>query len=112
MNQQAGQDNSFLCKRNKTYLKKLQILRLDDQPEHQTLSAIAAKARAGYKLAKQTILARDLPGKVDPMDYRIERLRDAHDPYFSVSSLKAKVQTDQKIKLGKKRINCILNKLQ
>ena len=52
MNRQAGQDHSFLGKRNKTYLKKLQILRLYDQSEHQTLSAIAAKARADYKLIK------------------------------------------------------------
>ena len=115
MNPEAGQDHSFLGKRNKTYLQKLQILRLYDQPEHQTLSAIAAKARAGYKLVKETILARDLLGKVDPTDYRIERLRDRakavterlrdpHDPYYSVSSLKASVQTDQGIRLGKKRI--------
>ena len=87
------------------------------------MSAIAVKARAGYKLVKETILARDLLGKVDPMDYRIERLRDGvqavieqlrvpQDPYFSVSSLKAKVQTDQGIKLGKKRTSFILKKLQ
>ena len=123
MHPEAGHDHSFLGKRNKTYLKKLEILRLYDQPENQTLSAIAAKARAGYKLVKETILARDLLGKVDPTDYRIERLRDGvqavseqlrdpHDPYFSVSSLKARVQTDQGIKLGKKRISFILKKLQ
>ena len=93
MNRQSGQDHSFLGKRNKTYLKKLQILRLYDQPESKTLSAIAAKARAGNKLAKKIILARDLLSKVDPTDYRIERLRDGvqavseqlrdpHDPYF------------------------------
>ena len=76
VNTEAGQDHSFLGKRNKTYLKKLQILSLYDQPEHQTLSAIAAKARAGYKLVKETILAMDLLGKVDPTDYRAERLRD------------------------------------
>ena len=76
VNQEAGQDHSLLGKRNKTYLKKLHILRLYDQPEHQTLSAIAAKARAGYKLVKETILARDLLGKVDTTDYTIERLRD------------------------------------
>ena len=84
------------------------------------MSAIAAKARADYKLAKETVLARDLLGKVDPTDYRIERLRDgvqavceqlrdARDPYFSVSS---RVQTDQRIKLDKKCISFILKKLQ
>ena len=87
------------------------------------MSAIAAKARAGYKLVNETMLARDLLGKVDPTDYRIERLRDRvqavseqlrdpHDPYFSVSSLKTKVQTDQWIRLGKKRISFTLKKLQ
>ena len=67
------------------------------------MSAIASKATAGYRLVKETILARDLLGKVDPTDYRIKRIRDGvqavseqmrnpHNPYFSVSSLKAKVQ--------------------
>ena len=117
------QDHSYLGKRNKTYLKKLQILRLYDQPENQTLSAIAAKARAGYKLVKETILSRDLLGKIDPTDYRIEKLkqgvqavseqlRDPHDLYFSVRSLKAKVKDEQGLKIGKKRISFILKKLQ
>ena len=76
MNPEAGQGHSSLGKRNKTYLKKLQILRLYDQPEHQTLSAIVVNARAGYKLVKETILTRDLLGKVDPTDHRIEQMRD------------------------------------